>query len=144
MRKHNYDVDKISASHLNSDLSYGYEFLPVSILEPLLDFYPSSNVFQKALLSGFNPDFLPISAVDRIVDLKAVATRRNHESANDNVDFLLDSIEKEIKAGFQFPFDPKGIMEIKNAVAQPDGIATKMTVNDKDEPAPKRRYAHDQ
>ena len=60
-KQFNYDFGKIISTYPDSDLSYGSEFRPVSILVPLLDNHRSWLDFSKYYTFGFDASFSPLS-----------------------------------------------------------------------------------
>ena len=124
LKRHNYDIDNLISSYPGSDLSYGSEFRPTSILEPLLHKYHSWEQFQKYCTSGFNAEFNDLSDEQRLKDMQAALLCGNHKSAKDNVEVLKENIIKETRTGFQFPFSPDDIKKIKGAMVAPYGVAS--------------------
>ena len=143
-KKFDYDFSKIISPYPDSDLSYGSEFRPVSILEPLLHNHRSWINFSKYCTFGFDASFSPLSDKQRLQDVQAAISRGNHKSAERHIEVLRNNFVKEIKTGFQFPFLIEDIPKIKGSMVAPVGVASQETVNELGEIVPKYRPTHDQ
>ena len=71
LKQHHYDIDTLIASYSGSELSYGAEFRPTSILRPLLNRYLSWDHFSSYLDHGFTAEFISLSEDARLRDINA-------------------------------------------------------------------------
>ena len=93
-------MSKIIDYFPGSDLSYGKEFRPVSVLDPLLNNHPTWDCLQKHISIGFNAEFKPISDSGSVKDMKEAITRENYKSALTHSGMLLSNFKKEVRLGF--------------------------------------------
>ena len=82
------DIEEIIRAHPNSDNSYGSDFRPNSIMEPLLHKHKDWVKIKGCLLNGFDADFRATND-QRLLDVQAAISRSNHESAIAHHDVLL-------------------------------------------------------
>ena len=113
-----------------SDLSYGNEFRPPSVLEPLLCKHKDWIRLKGYLLNGFNADFHTMSDDQRSLDIDLSMSRGNHQSAVRHHDVLSNFFEKEVRTGFQCPFEVLDISKIPGAEVSSAGMDTQDTIDD--------------
>jgi hypothetical protein len=129
----------------NTILSYGAEFRPTKVLEPLLHLHPHWKDIESIIDNGASYPLKPINEPDRLADINFMINRGNHQSTKpkENAKALNKAFDKEVEAQWAIPFNPSVINMIPGASITPLGVATQWTVNADNERVKKRRTTHD-
>ena len=133
----------ISAQH-NSPITYGSEFRPTSILQPLMHRHP---IWEKTSHILNNGTTFPLTQIDdklRQKDLLAALEYKNHNSAHPITSSLAKHMSTEIEHGWSLPLPPNFALELKGAEIAPHGIVKQNTITELGEIVEKERVTHDQ
>ena len=103
--RHNYDLTRLIAAHPNTEISYGSEFRPSSIIEPILKHHILWDYINNSLKNGVKTKFFKITEHQRRIDLEEAINRGNHKSAKSRPSDLSKLVDKDIKHGFQLPIN---------------------------------------
>jgi hypothetical protein len=141
----NFDVERATQSTPNTTLSYGSEFKPAHILEPLLRHHQHWPSFKQIVQNGVSYPLTPITEDDRLNDLATLTSRGNHKSAQtpENTIALNKAFNKEVAYEWAIPLLPNCIKHIPGASITPLGVAVQWSINEKGERIIKRRTTHD-
>lgn len=130
-------------AHPHSDLSYDEEFRPTLILELL--FHEHKDWAQlKDFFNGVDANFRVLSNKQRFLDAKAAISRGNHKSSVTHHNDLSSNFRKEIRTGFQFPFNIEDMLKIKGTDIAPISVATQDVIDEHGRAFYKHRLTHDQ
>ena len=105
--------------------------------------HPYWNHLEDYLTNGFSATFKEVSEIDCIYDINKAIKYRNYKSTNKHTPILIDHMRKEVRNGFQFPFDPINIYHIKDDVVTPQGMVVQSTLDEFSQSIPKYRLIHD-
>ena len=133
----------ISAQH-NSPITYGSEFRPTSILQPLMHRHP---IWEKTSHILNNGTTFPLTQIDdklRHKDLLAALEYKNHNSAHPITSSLAKHMSTEIEHGWSLPLPPNFALELKGAEIAPHGMVKQNTITELGEIVEKERVTHDQ
>ena len=115
----------IAAQH-NSLITYGSEFRPTSILQPLMHRHP---IWEKTSHILNNGTTFPLTQIDdklRHKDLLAALEYKNHNSAHPITSSLAKHMSTEIEHGWSLPLPPNFALELKGAEIAPHGMVNKI------------------
>jgi hypothetical protein len=145
LKSFNFNPEVATQSIPNTTLSYGSEFKPAHILQPLLQFHQHWPSFQEIVNNGVSYPLQPINEEDRLSDIDALIERGNHKSAQtpDNTTALNKSFNKEVLYEWAIPITPTCIKLIPGASVTPLGVAVQFSINGKGDRILKRRTTHD-
>jgi hypothetical protein len=126
-------------------MSYGSEFRPYHILEPLLIHHHIWPSLSKQLQEGSKWRLLNLSDEDRTVKNREFISRGNHQSAKKHHQALKSIISKEVLQGWMIPLPLSYITQIPNSEIAPVGIDDKQfKLNTDGTKTQKFRLTHDQ
>jgi hypothetical protein len=144
LRQNDYDLEKVIAANPGTTLDFGSEFRPVEQLEMILGHHPNFNEFKEIVSNGMPYRMSrELSEEDRLKELKAVLKRGNHKSAQQNEAEAKRLLTKDVVHGFSLPILPEAVLKVKDAQAQPLGIVSQATINEKGERTNKDRLTQD-
>ena len=140
----NYDLNHAIGAQPNSTVSYGSEFCPVSVLEPLLQYHEDWGRASNILTNGSDSDIQPIDDDIRLQDLHANMAFGNHKSASTEqaIETLKKHHGKEVTHGWMLPIPIPFVPMIKDSSVCPLGVATQWTVTECGERVRKYRTTH--
>jgi hypothetical protein len=128
-----------------SIMSYGSEFRPLHVIEPLLMHHHSWPSFMNQLIQGSRWPLLPISEPDRKAKNDKFIKRGNPKSAITHHSVLRDIIQKEVRQGWMIPIPIHYINKIPHSEIAPVGIDDKQIKSLPDgSKIRKYRLTHDQ
>ena len=133
----------ISAQH-NSPITYGSEFRPTSILQPLMHRHPIWEKTSHILNNGTTFPLTQINDTIRHKDLLAALEYKNHKSAHPITSSLAKHMSTEIEHGWSLPLPPNFALELKGAEIAPHGMVKQNTITELGEIVEKERVTHDQ
>jgi hypothetical protein len=98
LQSHNFDTKRATQQIHNTTLSYGSEFKPAHILEPLLCHHQHWPSFKDIVNNGVSYPLAPLLESDCLLDLKALTEQGNHKSAQtpENKAALHKAFDKEV------------------------------------------------
>jgi len=144
LQENNMSLHKILTENTFSALSYGSEFKPVAVLEPLFQFHPGWPVMNTCLENGSSYPVTEKDEQSRIADLEGFLQRGNHKLAKGaRAPLLYNKMVKEVARGWSIPLLPEHALEIPKAEGAPHGLPCQDTINEKGEITPKDRPTHD-
>ena len=76
---------------------------------------------EDYLTNDFSAKFREINEADYINDTNDSKKHGNHKPAKKYTTNLMEHVTKEIVNGFQFPFHPTDVCDMKGAVVSPQG-----------------------
>jgi hypothetical protein len=141
----NYDVELATQTPPNTIMSYGAEFKPTHILEPLLKHHQHWPQIQSIITKGVEYPLNPIPEQDRLDDITAQIARGNHKSAQspDNKKALNKAFDKETHHQWAIPLSLDCIPNIPGASVTPLGVAEQWSIDENNDRIKKRRTTHD-
>jgi hypothetical protein len=139
-----YDLGRAIAAQPGTIVTPGCEFRPTSLLRPLCGHHPLWPRASEWLTSGVVFPTLPISEDDRLVDLRAMLARGNHQSAKLQAPRLEKMMQVEVQHGWQLPLPPDAALLIPGAIIAPMGLVKQATITEQGEIVEKFRVTHDQ
>jgi len=119
----NYDLAKIICLQHPSQISYGSEFRPPSVLEELLSNHPFWLRLKDILDNGAAFPLDPISTEDR---LKVHKEQENHRSLSKFSTFIDPVISEDIERGFALPLPIDVMDNLPNSALAPLGCYKKL------------------
>jgi len=119
----NYDLDKIIRLQHPSQISYGSEFRPPSVLEGLLSDHPFWLCLKDILDNRAAFPLDPISTEDR---LKVHKEQENHRSLSKFSTFIDPVISEDIERGFALPLPIDVMDNLPNSALAPLGCYKKL------------------
>ena len=125
----NYDLDKIIRLQHPSQISYGSEFRPPSVLEGLLSDHPFWLCLKDILDNRAAFPLDPISTEDRLKDLAFHKERGNHRSLSKFSTFIDPVISEDIEHGFALPLPIDVMDKLPNSALAPLGGHKQTTIN---------------
>jgi hypothetical protein len=145
LQLHHFDTESATQSLPNTTLSYGSEFKPASILEPLLKHHQHWPAFKAIVEEGVSYPLTPLLEADRLRDLEALTEQGNHKSTQtpDNMKALNKAFDKEVRYEWAIPINPNCIKNIKGASVTPLGVAVQWSIDSQGNRIIKRRTTHD-
>jgi hypothetical protein len=145
LKSNRFDTKKATQTETNTSLSYGSEFKPVHILQPLLQHHPQCLEFLDIIKHGVTYPLNAITEKDRRADIKALRDRGNHKSAQteENITALQKSFNKEVRYEWVTPLLPECIEDIPGASITPLGVAIQWSIDAAGNRIVKRRTTHD-
>ena len=136
-------VQQAIDAQTNTPVTYGSEFRPTEILQPLMNFHPMWNNTSTRISNGSTFPLEPLPDELRTADLDSALKYRNHRSTEQNPNFTRGMID-EIKQGWALPLPLPFASAIPDAEVAPHGIITQYTINERGEITNKDRTTHDQ
>jgi hypothetical protein len=108
LKHYDFDTERATQHLHNTTLSYGSEFKPATVLEPLLQHHQHWPSFKAIVEDGVSYPLTPLSESDRLRDLEALTTRGNHKSAHtpENMAALHKAFDKEVRYEWAIPITP--------------------------------------
>jgi hypothetical protein len=103
LKRFNQNLQDAIDAQPDSPVSYGSEFRPVTLLQPLFEFHPNWTRFRHLLLNGSQWPLLPITEDSRQQDLSEAIEFGNHKGASNNTPLLIDLIKEDVTQGFILP-----------------------------------------
>ena len=145
MKKFKYDLNEATQHKPNTVLTYGSEFRPWPLLEPLLQHHHHWHSIKDIITRGATYPLKPITESERLEDISFMLERGNHKSAKlkENDVALEKAFSKEVGHHWVIPFLPSTIPLIPGASVTPLGVATQWSINERNERVVKRRPTHD-
>jgi hypothetical protein len=144
LASYDYDIEAAIAAQSHSPVGYGSEFRQASTLEPLLSRHPLWPQLKDILNHGVEFPLMPISRMDRQLDLDFHQQRGNHKSAKVHSDIVRDNLTEDVNHGFALPLPMRCLSEIKDASLAPLGMQIQKTIDETGATVPKYRMTHDQ
>ena len=140
-----FDMETATQEPPNTSLSYGAEFKPAHVIQPLLHQHPQWPEINSIISNGATYPLHPITEKERKDDIKFMLKRGNHQSAktDENKDALSKSFDKEVASQWAIPITIDCIKNIPHACITPLGVATQWSINEKNERYEKKRTTHD-
>jgi hypothetical protein len=140
---HNFDLASAIRSDGPSPLSFGSEFRPASVLQPLLGLHPLWPRIQDMLRRGshFSADSLPPD--DCLPQVVAALAYGNHKGAVNDPDTLYDLLDGDVTHGFNMPLPLSFAQKIKGLLISPMNIARQNTIDFMGNIMPKDCLCHD-
>ncbi len=126
----------------NSQVFYGSEFHPVSILSRLLDQHPLWKYTYAILCSGAPYRLKPIPTDICLEDIYFPQDRGGHKSASKFHDKITSIIQEDFEKRFALPLPIKIFPLIPNASVASLGCHKQMTINALGDHVPKFRLTH--
>jgi hypothetical protein len=138
-------MELATQSPTNTIVSYGSEFRPVTLLEPLLHRHHNWPLMRDIVTNGVRYPLRPIADDVRKADITAMLHRGNHQSTvlPENKAALTKAINKEVLHQWAIPIEPSCILAIPGASVTPLGVAVQWTINEDNVRVRKRRTTHD-
>jgi hypothetical protein len=127
-----------------SPLSYGLEFKPVLILEPIFLHHPSWPRMKSILSNGSTWPLSPLDKFDRLLDINNALDFGNHKGAEGQQDLLLKLVKDDVDRGFAFPLPLNKIKNFPGIILTPLNIQLQKNINERGEIIPKNRLTHNQ
>ena len=128
----------------DSIVTYGSEFKPVHVLEPLLGRHPLWSAFRSILEHGASYPLRPIDNTSRLQDIQDAIKRGNHKSAIANSDLIKAMMTTEVENGYALPIPIDVIPQIPHAAVAPLGLVFQDTIDESGNVKEKARATHDQ
>lgn len=126
---HGYDLGRLIDSELTLTLGYGSEFRPLSQLEKVVGGHPNFQALSEFLTSGMPYHFSEeISEEEREAKLLGILDRGSHKSATKDSAKVSELLGKDVHYGFSLPVPRRVVPSIKNASAQPLGLARQFSL----------------
>ena len=144
LQRHNFDLEKLLLSDGLSPLMPGSEFRPVSLLAPIFEGHPHWPRLRRSLLIGTTMELTSITEENRQKLLDTALAYGNHKSAKTYSEYLLPSLDKEVKRGWHLPLPIDKLHLIPHIIAGPMGAVPQGTLDDHGRAATKYRMTHDQ
>lgn len=144
LEQYDMDLERALRSQPFSSLTFGSEFRPVPVLEPLFGRHPLWPRVRTYLLQGVQHPVSPIAEVDRLHDLGQMVQYGNHKSAQQELPRLINMLKDEVKRTWQLPLPRRALVRLPNCVLAPLGMVKQATINERGEIADKWRLTHDQ
>ncbi len=144
LKQHNMSLAAVISSSDSSPISYGSEFKPTTVLEPLFHNHPGWPRMKRILQEGSDYHLEPIDEAVRLEDLKGRLEYGNHKSAQGaRAEILAAKMEKEVVRGWTTPLLPHHVWHIPESEAAPMGLANQAGINERGEIVYKDRVTHD-
>ena len=143
LREARFDLEKMVNDGPKSVLTYGSEFKPIHVLEPLLGMHPRWSAMQQQLREGSRFPLDHLTEEARVGDLVGRLLRGNHKSAENNMTFLETAMKKEVEKGWLLPLPTKHARDIPNLELAPLGVAIHIGINAQGRFVEKERVTHD-
>jgi hypothetical protein len=145
LQEFSFDTNAATQTPVNTILSYGAEFRPISILEPLLSKHPDWDRMKHIIINGVEYPLRPIDNKTRLADIKAMLQRGNHQSTAtpENKKALTKAMDKEVRQQWAIPIHIDCITDILESSVTPLGVAVQWSINEENERILKRRTTHD-
>lgn len=129
---------------LHSPLTFGSEFRPAPILQPIFQFHTLWPNVEEWLSTGVSFPLRPVSEPARRLDLMKMLERGNHKSALLNPEKLIPTFQDEVSRGWQLLLPLDAATSIPDLVISPVGLAKQETINENGGVEEKFRVTHDQ
>lgn len=144
LHRYDYNIETALKANSNTPLSYGSEFRPIPVLQPLLFLHPYWSKFKTLLTHGSDWPLTPITKQEREADLEEALAFGNHKEAVKNSPLLKSLIADDVTQGFALPLPLDKLQRIKGVLLAPLNIASQDTINEFGQIIPKKRLTHDQ
>jgi hypothetical protein len=144
MKKIGGDLHHALHAQNKSLLSYGLEFKPVLILEPIFLHRPSWPRMKSILSNGSTWPLSPLDKFDRLLDINNALDFGNHKGAKGQQELLLKLVKEDVDRGFAFPLPLDKIKNIPSIILAPLSIQLQKTINKRGKIIPKNRLTHNQ
>ena len=145
MKSVDFNMNTATQHPTNTALTYGSEFRPTSLIEPLLSLHPDWHKIKDTIENGVTYPLTPITEDDRLSDIQNLIERGNHKSAlvPENEAALDKAFNKEVRYSWAIPILPSCITQIPGASVTPLGVAIQWSIDADNNRIIKRRTTHD-
>ncbi len=144
LKAHNMSLGAVIDASPFGSISYGSEFKPTNVLEPLFEHHPRWERMKNILEVGSDYHATPLEEHVRLGDLKGRLAYGNHKSAQgERAAILAEKMEKEVIRGWSIPLLPSHLPHIPDAEMTPMGLANQAGINERGEIVFKDRVTHD-
>ncbi|MGH7954468.1 MAG: hypothetical protein ACREOZ_00755, partial [Gloeomargaritales cyanobacterium] len=144
LKASNFDVHQAIMSQPNSPVTYGSEFRPWYILQPLLSNYPLWHRVKDILQKGITMPLKQLTESERKMDIEYMKSRGNHKSTLRNMQIMRKLIEDDVANGHSLPIPIATIQYLNHVSVAPLGLADQITINELGASVPKYRMTLDQ
>jgi hypothetical protein len=144
LRRHDFHMNHAIAAQPGSPVSFGSEFRPACLLEPVFQCHPLWPKVKSILHEGAVFPLDPIDKANRDLDNAYMIDHGNHKSAIKYNDEFLPMVETEVRRGFGLVLPLDAWPEIPNCSIAPLGMAEQGTIDETGRLVKKRRLTHDQ
>lgn len=124
--KFDHDLHKAIEAFPGATTSMESEFRSVPSLDKLFNRHPDWPIARSVLLKGALYPLTPnkFTNVQLRKEVQTMILRGNHKSAciAENLKFLMEAAEKEVKRGWMIPITTKSLLEIDGAMVIPMGV----------------------
>ncbi|MGH7955272.1 MAG: hypothetical protein ACREOZ_04855 [Gloeomargaritales cyanobacterium] len=144
LKASNFDLHQAIMAQPNSPVTYGSEFRPWRLLQPLLRSHPLWHRVKSILEKGISMPLKPLIEADRQADIEYMINRGNHKSTLRNTDIMRKLMEEDVTHGHSLPIPTTTIQFLKHVSVAPLGLAEQSTINESGVIVPKHRMTHDQ
>ncbi|MGH7974066.1 MAG: hypothetical protein ACREBR_00970, partial [bacterium] len=138
-----FDVHQAIMSQPNSPVTYGSEFRPWYILQPLLSNHPLWHRVKDILQKGITMPLKQLTESERKMDIEYMKSRGNHKSTLRNMQIMRKLIEEDVANGHSLPIPIATIQYLNHVSVAPLGLADQITINELGVSVPKYRMTHD-
>jgi hypothetical protein len=129
MQKIGGDLHRALHTQNKLPLSYGSEFKPVLILEPIFLHHPSWPRMKSILLEGSTWPLSSLDESDWLLDINNALNFGNHKGAEGQQELLLKLLKNNVDRGFAFPFPLNKIKNVPGVIIAPLNIQLQKTIN---------------
>jgi hypothetical protein len=144
LKKCGFDFGQFLQQHQAMTLNYGSEFQPIGQLEKILGRHPNFAELKTILAQGMEYRFATnISKETRALELAAIVEQGNHQLAEHRSAHVVKALGKDVAHGFSMSILPATVTQLHGAMAQPLGMADKLTVLESGARVPKYRLTQD-
>ena len=144
MKKHDFDMQRLIESQVNTPMYYGSEFRETKLLEPLLVRHPNWSHLKSILENGSDWNLEDLDEEQRKADLLEALEFGNHKGASEQPELLKELLLKDVAYGYCFLVPKYKLTSIPGVCVAPMNVQDQFSINEYGEIVPKERLTHDQ
>jgi len=144
LARKNFDLKQVILAQHPSQISFGSEFNPTSVLQQLLSHHPLWDKLKDILDNGASFPLEDISDADRRADLEFHSNRGNHKSAQVHQEVLAELISEDVSRSFALPLPISVLHLLPGASLAPLGCVKQSSLDAQGNRTTKYRMTHDQ